>query len=72
VSLSVEDSGPGIQEENRERIFDPLFTTRPGGMGLGLAICFTVVANHGGKLRPVKSDADGSTFELALPVSLRP
>jgi signal transduction histidine kinase len=72
VSLSVKDSGPGIQEENRERIFDPLFTTRPGGMGLGLAICFTVVANHGGKLRLVKSDADGSTFELALPVGRRP
>ena len=49
---------------DRERIFDPFFTTKSGGMGLGLAICFTVVENHGGKLRLVKSDSEGSIFEL--------
>ena len=68
VVLSVQDSGPGIPVEDRERIFDPFFTTKSGGMGLGLAICFTVVENHGGKLRLVKSDSDGSIFELAIPV----
>ena len=69
VLMSVEDSGPGIPAEDRERIFDPLFTTKAGGMGLGLAISSTLVANHGGKLRLAKSDSDGSIFELALPVS---
>jgi signal transduction histidine kinase len=68
VWLSVQDSGPGIAVEDRERIFDPFFTTKSGGMGLGLAICFTVVENHGGKLRLVKSDSGGTTFELAIPV----
>jgi signal transduction histidine kinase len=68
VLLSVQDSGPGIPVEERERIFDPFFTTKSGGMGLGLAICSTVVENHGGKLRLVKSDAGGSIFELAVPV----
>jgi signal transduction histidine kinase len=68
VVLSVQDCGPGILVEDRERIFDPFFTTKSGGMGLGLAICFTVVENHGGKLRLVKSDSDGSIFELAIPV----
>jgi signal transduction histidine kinase len=68
VFLSVQDSGPGIPVEDRERIFDPFFTTKSGGMGLGLAICFTVVENHGGKLRLAKSDSDGSIFELAIPV----
>jgi signal transduction histidine kinase len=68
VLLSVQDSGPGIPVGDRERIFDPFFTTKSGGMGLGLAICFTVVENHGGKLRLVKSDPDGSIFELAIPV----
>jgi signal transduction histidine kinase len=68
VFLSVQDSGPGIPVEDRERIFDPFFTTKSGGMGLGLAICLTVVENHGGKLRLVKSDSDGSIFELAIPV----
>ena len=68
VSLCVEDSGPGISAENRARIFDPFFTTKPEGMGLGLAICSTVIENHGGRLRLVKSDITGSIFELTLPV----
>jgi signal transduction histidine kinase len=53
---------------DRERIFDPFFTTKPGGMGLGLAISSTLVASRGGKLRLIKSDSDGSIFELAIPV----
>jgi len=68
VLLSVQDSGPGISTEDQERIFDPFFTTKPGGMGLGLAISSTLVANYGGKLRLVKSDNEGSIFELAIPV----
>ena len=68
VLLSVEDSGPGIPVEDRERIFDPLFTTKSGGMGLGLAISSTLVAKHGGKLRLVKSDSAGSIFQIAIPV----
>ena len=68
VLLSVQDSGPGIPVKDRERIFDPFFTTKSGGMGLGLAICFTLVANHGGKLRLVKTGSNGSIFEVAIPV----
>ena len=68
VLLSVQDSGPGISAEDRERIFNPFFTRKSGGMGLGLAICSTLVANHGGKLRLAKSDGEGSIFELAIPV----
>jgi signal transduction histidine kinase len=68
VSVSVEDSGTGIPVKDRNRIFDPFFTTKSGGMGLGLAICFTVAESHGGKLRLVKSDAEGSIFELTIPV----
>ena len=68
VLLSVQDFGPGIHSDDRERIFDPFFTTKSDGMGLGLAISLTLVANYGGKLRLVKSDSDGSSFELAIPV----
>ena len=68
VLLSVQDSGRGIPAEDQDRIFDPFFTTKSGGTGLGLAICSTVVANHGGSLRLVKSDSDGSIFEIAIPV----
>ena len=71
VSLSVQDSGPGIPVEDRERIFDPFFTTKSDGTGLGLAISSTLVANYGGKLQLVRSDSDGSIFELAIPVGER-
>jgi signal transduction histidine kinase len=66
--MSLQDSGPGICAEDRERIFDTFFTTKPGGMGLGLAISSTLIANRGGELRLVKSGSGGSIFELALPV----
>jgi signal transduction histidine kinase len=68
VLMSVEDSGHGIPAEDQKRIFNPFFTTKPGGMGLGLAISSTLLENHRGKLRLVKSDADGSIFELEMPV----
>jgi signal transduction histidine kinase len=67
VLLSVQDSGAGIPLEDRDRIFDPFFTTKPAGMGLGLAICRTVLENHGGKLRLAKSDSRGSIFAITLP-----
>ena len=67
VLLSIEDSGAGISPEDRDRIFEPFFTTKPAGMGLGLAICRTVVENHGGKLQLAKSDSHGSIFEIAMP-----
>ncbi|QIG92447.1 MASE4 domain-containing protein [Bradyrhizobium sp. 6(2017)] len=72
VLMSIQDSGPGIPAEDRQRIFDPFFTTKLDGTGLGLAISSTLVVNHGGKLRLVKSDAEGSTFELEMPVGKQP
>jgi signal transduction histidine kinase len=69
VVLSIEDSGGGISRENQERIFDAFFTTKPAGMGLGLAICRTIVENHGGSLQIAKSDSDGSIFEVAMPTA---
>jgi len=68
VLLSVKDSGGGIPSEDQDRIFEPFFTTKAAGMGLGLAICRTIVEDHGGKLRLAKSDSRGSIFEIALPV----
>jgi len=71
VLLHVQDSGPGIPAEDQSRIFEPFFTTKSSGMGLGLAICSTVIENHGGKLRLVKSDDTGSIFEVAIPVQAK-
>ena len=69
VLLTVEDTGPGLTTiGDPDQIFDPFVTTKPGGMGLGLAISRTIVEDHGGTLRVVKTDARGTTFEIALPI----
>ncbi len=67
VLLSVEDSGPGISVEDQKHIFDPFFTSKHEGAGLGLAISSTLVANNGGILQLVKSDSAGSIFQIAIP-----
>ncbi|WP_375304962.1 MASE4 domain-containing protein [Bradyrhizobium sp. A11] len=71
IVLSLSDSGPGISKESQSRIFDPFFSTKPTGMGLGLAICRSIVENHGGGLRLAESSAMGSTFEMTLSVDQR-
>jgi signal transduction histidine kinase len=69
VILSVHDSGPGVPAEYRKGIFDPFFTTKSGGMGLGLSICSFFLEKHRGRLQLIKSDSNGSIFEIAIPVS---
>lgn len=69
VFVSVQDAGSGISTKDRERIFDPFFSTKLEGMGLGLGISSTLVERNGGKLRLAKSDSNGSVFELVLPLA---
>jgi C4-dicarboxylate-specific signal transduction histidine kinase len=68
VVLHIKDSGPGITSENTDRVFNPFFTTKPSGMGLGLSICRTIVEDHQGQLRLAKTDSDGCLFEIVLPI----
>jgi signal transduction histidine kinase len=68
VSLSVQDSGPGIPTENETQIFDPFFTTKPSGTGLGLSISRRIIEDHGGNLRLTETGSKGCIFEIALPV----
>jgi signal transduction histidine kinase len=68
VSLCVRDFGPGVSDEDRQRIFEPFYTTKANGMGLGLAICRTIIEEHGGTLRLVETNSHGSMFEIVLPV----
>jgi signal transduction histidine kinase len=69
VVISVRDEGEGILPEHRESIFNPFFTTKPTGVGLGLALVAKIVDEHGGRVN-VWSDRDkGTTFEIALPKS---
>ena len=67
VSLSVQDTGPGITPENGTHVFDPFFTTKSSGMGLGLSISQRIIEDHGGELRLTKTDSNGCTFEITLP-----
>jgi signal transduction histidine kinase len=68
VSLYVQDSGTGIGPKDRDKIFDPFFTTKSTGTGLGLSICRSIVESQGGSLRLAKSDPNGSSFEVSLPI----
>jgi signal transduction histidine kinase len=66
VIISIADSGAGIDAENVRRVFDPLFTTKSGGMGMGLSICRTIVEAHDGMLWVVPNAPRGSVFQFVL------
>ena len=68
VALAVCDTGVGIGPGDSDRLFDAFYTTKPHGMGMGLAISRSIVEHHGGTLRAVRNDGPGMTFEFALPV----
>jgi two-component system, NtrC family, sensor histidine kinase HydH len=67
VELALEDSGPGIAPEIRERIFEPFFTTKASGSGLGLPIVHAIVTQHGGSLSIADSSLGGVRFVVRLP-----
>ena len=68
IVVSVQDSGPGISADTRERVFDPFFTTKAHGLGLGLAICKSIIQEHHGDLR-LADAGSGCVFEIILPAS---
>jgi signal transduction histidine kinase len=67
ITVSVSDSGAGIDPQKAEHLFDAFFTTKPQGMGMGLSICRTIVSAHGGHLSNVANAGTGATFEFTLP-----
>lgn len=68
VRVSVSDSGTGIAVENLDTVFQPFFTTKTTGMGLGLAVCRTIVTAHGGELWAANNEGRGAVFHLVLPL----
>jgi C4-dicarboxylate-specific signal transduction histidine kinase len=66
IECSVRDRGHGISEQALERIFEPFVTTRPGGLGLGLAICRSIIAAHGGRLAAANAPDCGAVFNFTL------
>lgn len=72
LTLRVEDEGPGISPEARKRLFEPLFTTRARGTGLGLPLCRRIVRGHGGTIDVGDADGGGAVFEVVIPDCLEP
>jgi signal transduction histidine kinase len=67
VLVSFRDSGPGIPPESLKRLFDPFYTTKPGGMGMGLSICRSIIEGHGGQIWATSSGQQGAAFNFTLP-----
>jgi two-component system sensor histidine kinase AtoS len=67
VLLAVDDDGPGIPADQRERVFKPFVTSKHDGTGLGLAICRKIVEEHGGTIRAEESRLGGARFVIRLP-----
>jgi two-component system, sporulation sensor kinase E len=68
VEIAVSDTGPGIPEDIRGRVFEPGFTTRKGGHGFGLAICYRIIKNHHGTIDVESAPGAGATFHIRLPL----
>lgn len=72
ISITVEDTGPGIDPKKSDHIFDTFFTTKPHGMGLGLAICRMIVERHDGELSVSSANPHGAVFRIKLPQAKLP
>ena len=68
AEISVIDRGSGIDPKLIDTIFNPFFTTKPDGVGLGLAICSKIVDQHGGKIAVESQPGKGSVFRVYLPI----
>jgi len=65
--VTIEDSGPGIPTKDLDAIFEPFFTTKSQGMGMGLAICRSIIELHQGRIRVSSGEPHGAIFHVELP-----
>jgi signal transduction histidine kinase len=72
VLVAVQDSGPGLNPESVDRLFDAFYTTKPGGMGMGLSICRSIVDAHGGRIWASRTAGPGVTVQFTLPLPSAP
>ena len=67
--IAVNDNGPGVAEENRERVFQPFFTMKRNGTGLGLALVQKIIVFHNGRVAVTSAPQGGASFQITLPVA---
>jgi signal transduction histidine kinase len=67
VRLTVRDAGVGFPPKDTDKLFEPFYTTKTGGMGVGLSVSRTIVETHGGQLRAAGNDGPGSSFSFSIP-----
>lgn len=67
VVVVVQDSGPGLNAECAARLFDPFYTTKSNGMGMGLPICRSIIQEHGGRIWPSPKPGPGASIQFTLP-----
>ena len=67
IRIVIEDTGIGIECQDKDRIFELFFTTKSAGMGIGLTICQSIIVSHGGSLRVSANEPHGTVFEIVLP-----
>ncbi len=67
VALSFADTGPGIPEAQRDRVFEPFYTTKPQGTGMGLPMCYTIIEQHGGTITVEDAPQGGALIRVILP-----
>ena len=67
-SVTISDRGAGIAADVREKLFTPFFTTKPGGTGLGLAVSYGIVKDHGGDIKVESDTGQGAAFSVTLPI----
>jgi C4-dicarboxylate-specific signal transduction histidine kinase len=67
VRITVRDSGPGLAPASLERLFEPFYTTKPGGLGMGLPICRSIIEAHGGRLWATANVPQGAIFQFTVP-----
>jgi C4-dicarboxylate-specific signal transduction histidine kinase len=67
VCVAVRDTGPGLRPESLPRVFEPFYTTKPDGMGMGLSICRSIVEAHGGRLWATSCEPRGALFQFTVP-----
>ena len=71
LTVSFEDTGIGIKKENMDKLFEPLFTTKAKGIGLGLSISKLMIKNHNGTIDITSEEGIGTTFKIELPIQRR-